>query len=309
MSYWSSPSFKKSYAARLYRHVTATGAANKALAKALPQYSGPSGFPRQFFGRYPGYKYRRAYQYIKRSPRFRKRYMPYRKSYKRRYKPRTRYRRMNSRQKGYMRRGGYYGRYNNRSANSELKFLDQVIVAATITTAGIRSAVTPLFIPEGSGQSGRIGRKIVIKKFMMRINIDLLISTTENLHDNVRLFLVLDKQANGAHAAITDVLQTANNSSSFLNLENSHRFKVLWNRTFSMNVQAAGGNGTAIETVRNTKKLVCNLNMHVPIIYDATFTDGRISTIRSNNIMLFAISEQGNCQIGADSLLRVRYSE
>ena len=95
-------------------------------------------------------------------------------------------------------------------------------------------------VSEGVGPQQMIGRKIIIKRITVRGYIEKASSTATSVGaientDYVRFALILDRQANGAAPSVADVYQQAN-SRGFLNLANSHRFKVL--KTWEMNMNA-----------------------------------------------------------------------
>ena len=276
-------------------------AKNRASLGSLPSYSSPAGFPRYFHGRgYPAYRARRSYQTAKRMPRFRR-------GYKR--KPYTRFKRMPRSMRGYFRPGGFYGRYN-KGRHQEVKFLDRTIPSLTpIPTAGAVLDIRPLLIPEDVTQNGRIGRTIWLKSFHLRMHLYITTTTSEAAHDIVRILIIHDKCANGANPAVTDILVTGSNVNSFLNLENQHRFRVLYNKIFSCNYQGIAGNGTANDTVAKGWNIQANLRMNIPITYDNSLNTGVIATIRSNNIVVMAISHAAIVNIGAEGLTRVRYTE
>ena len=61
----------------------------------------------------------------------------------------------------------------------------------------------------------------------------------------MRVMLYHDKQANGATAAVLDILESADYQ-SFNNLVNSGRFRILMDRTYAMNYLTLASGGTLI---------------------------------------------------------------
>ncbi len=211
---------------------------------------------------------------------------------------------------GFTRKVGFFGR----RSNGELKFLDQDIDDAVIVTTGTvflngSTEASLLRIAEGNGESGRIGRKITIKSINWRFTIDVPeadgVANPQN-SDTVRVILYLDKQTNGAAAAITDILETAS-FQSFNNLSNSKRFRTLLDRTYTINVKAGGSNGTTSDWAQNRIDDTFFKKVNIPIEYANTATDGSLATIRSNNIGLLLISGTGVA--GFQSKMRLRYSD
>lgn len=121
--------------------------------------------------------------------------------------------------------GGYGG--------AELRFVDyNKSVAVPFTTASMpvdpTTALCLNAIAQGSGNSQRGGLRASIKSIEMHGVVKFPFASNQG---EVRIWLVLDKQTNGAQLTGSDVfVDEANNdytSSQFLNLENKHRFTVL----------------------------------------------------------------------------------
>ncbi len=208
---------------------------------------------------------------------------------------------------GYDRTGGFYGRYTG--AHGELKFLDFQLDDAVIASGG---TVTPTIhtIPEGNSESERVGRKVTIKKVGWRYKIELPESdaqATPSEGDTVRAIMFLDKQANGATAAVLDILETAN-WQSFNQLANKSRFRILMDRTHDLNYRGMASDGAGLVSQANWVEShaffkTCN----IPIEYDNSANTGAIGTIRSNNIGVLMISKSGLASM--ISKIRVRYSD
>lgn len=204
--------------------------------------------------------------------------------------------------KGYNRTGGNWGRYSG--SNAELKFHDVDLNDTNVASAG---TVTPSInlIPQGVTEITRVGRKCTLKKISWNIRIITIAGSSEASSDVVRFILFQDKQCNGATAAVLDILETAD-FLSFRNLSNTGRFRILWDKFVQMNHTAAGGNGTAIETVEHAQFLTYHKDVNIPLEFDAT--TGAITEIRSNNIGVLMIS-QGNTISLLDSKFRLRFSD
>lgn len=208
---------------------------------------------------------------------------------------------------GYTRVGGYYGRYAN---GGELKFHDiDSNNSSPIPLAGVvQNAGTLIVIPQGVTEITRVGRKCVLKSIMWRWSLTLpetQAEATPPSPDTVRMMVFLDKQANGTTAAVLDILETAN-FQSFNNLSNSGRFKILYDKTITLNysqltapIAASFATSTVIRNGTFFKK--CN----IPIEYSDT--SGAMATIRSNNIGLLLISQFTKCSL--DSKFRFRFSD
>ncbi len=224
--------------------------------------------------------------------------MPRRKSYskRRRYRPK-----LYGRQRGRMRISGYYGRY--RGNRQEYKFHDIDLVDTAVAQGGT-ILVSQNLIAQGTTESERIGRKCTIRRIGWRYNFELLAQTDPiKGADVVRLIMYVDKQCNGAAAAVTDVLEF-NDYQSFYNMSNQNRFRILMDRTISMNSSAGGGNGTTLDIfshgVHGTFYKTCS----IPIEFDST--TGALTEIRSNNIGVLIMSRDGSCDF--DSRVRLLFT-
>lgn len=210
--------------------------------------------------------------------------------------------------RGFYRKGGYYGRYNrNTRGGGENKFFDTTQALVTVTTAGIVTTQTVLVIPEGFGESDRIGRKITVNKVLIRLFYKLGAGVSAGAaHDCCRFVVYLDKQANGAAATWLDIFKDASYL-SFRNLANTSRFRILYDKITTHNATAAWGNGTTNSTVAKGKCVSIIIPMSIVILYNATAQTGALTTIESNNIGIMAITE--NAEVEVNYVVRVRYHE
>lgn len=221
-----------------------------------------------------------------------------RTKYRRRSRRRTRYRR------GYDRTGGYYGMGGG--LQKELKFWDLSPLDAEIAIAGTIVQSSCNLIPQNTTESGRLGRKCIIKQIMFKYNI-LKPKATDPLFgsDTIRVVMYLDKQANGAAATVTDILE-GNNFLEFNNLANRGRFKILYNKVHKINGNAyggdvAGGEQPTIEVNGSFYK-----KCHIPLEFSGT--TGVLTEIKSNNIGLMLLSRNGtNTKVSFQSRIRLRF--
>lgn len=213
-------------------------------------------------------------------------------------------RRSRLRSLGYHRTGGYYGRYP--PLGDEQKFFEDTQDVTVITTAGIISYISLNRIPQGVTESTRVGRKCVLTKIMLRGYIQ----ATPVLGTSVpcaytRIIVYLDKQANGATAIVTDILETADEK-SFNNLSNSGRFHILKDKNLTLNTHYGAGTDT--------------LNYMVPFRFfhkcryplEFSSTTGAITELRSNNVGVLAITGVASGTVAPQVLVltsRVRFSD
>ncbi len=207
----------------------------------------------------------------------------------------------------YTRSVGYYGRYSGTSP--EMKFHDLDINDAIVASDGTAIEESLNIIPQDNTESGRIGRKIVIKSISARCEFFLgeLNGTTASFAtDSIRFILYLDTQTNGAAATVLQILKTAD-WQSFNNLANKGRFRTLKDWTVNMHRTAGGGNGTTSDWTRMSTEKTLFLDVNIPIEFDDSASTGAITTIRSNNIGLLMVSRAN--QSGFNSKWRLRYTD
>ncbi len=206
---------------------------------------------------------------------------------------------------GFTRATGFFGRFGQ---GGELKFHDVDKDDAVIVNGGSVTA-TLIIIPQGTTEIQRIGRKCTIRSINWRFQVSIPpINATGAAPsgDTVRVILYLDKQTNGATATVLNILETADYQ-SFNNLGNKSRFRTLMDRTYSLNYAAGSGSGGA--TDNDYAEVVFDdtffKKVNIPIEYDNT--TGAIGEIRSNNIGLLLITENGAG--GLVSKFRFRFSD
>lgn len=201
-------------------------------------------------------------------------------------------------QRGYMRVGGYYGRFGQGQEN---KFLDTVVnTSLPAATGSIINAGTINVIPQGDTQSQREGRIATITSIQFRMRAILASAAEASPEDSLRIIVYLDQQCNGATATVAQILQTTSFLSPY-NLENSGRFRILYDKVTTYNVTAGATTAynTPIKYLKWYKK--CN----IPIVFDNTATTGAIATIRTNNIGVMMITE--SALMSVDQYYRLRF--
>ncbi len=206
--------------------------------------------------------------------------------------------------KGFTRTSGFFGRFGS---NQELKFHDVALDDTLVDSGG---TVTPSvnLITQGTGASERIGRKFTIRSINWRFRIEGGRAANEDtpLDDTIRVIMYVDKQANGATAAVTDILSTAD-FQSFNNLGNKNRFRTLMDRTYTVNIMAASGADATAEWSYESHDDTFFKKVNIPIEIAGTGS-AAITDIQSNNIGVLLISDNG-VNTGFKSQLRLRFSD
>lgn len=201
----------------------------------------------------------------------------------------------------------YSGNYKYGARDSELKFFDNTPSFAFATAGAVVQLLT---IPQGVGQSERVGRKIRVKSIVCNVSVYLngTGAAAATGMDRIRFVLVQDMQANGAACDFGSVANGVFSSASvdaLRNLDNVSRFKILkdWDMTL---LSAAGVSGAWQYAAKAVNKYI---KCDIPIEYDNSATTGAITTIRSNNICLLAINTVTNGGCALSGTIRIRYSD
>ncbi len=201
----------------------------------------------------------------------------------------------------------FRGKPYSKLSVGELKFHDLDIDDAVIATGGNIAEDSVLTIAQGTTESQRIGRKVVVRQISWRMRLSLpATSTPGDTGDELRVILYLDKQANGATAAVTDILETSD-FQSFNNLANTSRFRTLMDHTFSVVSRSGSFDGTNDQFGEDTQHHTFFKKLNIPIEYDNSVTTGAISSMRSNNIGVLLLSFSGLG--GFSSKMRIRFSD
>lgn len=188
---------------------------------------------------------------------------------------------------GFTRSSGFYGKFgkNSKYPNQELKFFDTSNSFFFDNTGEVPATGQLALIPQGDTESTRDGRMAYIKSIQIQGYMQFDPAAAADASVVAYLWLVLDKQCNGAAATLSDVVVTQGTSEmgrALPNLANSQRFTVLkkWTVPFNTMSGVSGAYNTMIKNVSFYKK--CN----IPIVYSST--TGAIGEIRSNNLFFLA---------------------
>ncbi len=188
----------------------------------------------------------------------------------------------------------------------ELKFHD-VDCDDNVIAAGAQVVVASLnIIAQGTTESERIGRRVVIKKIGFRYDISLPnTASASQTFDTVRIMVVHDKQCNGATADDLDVLEDAD-FQSFNNLSNKKRFTVLMDRTHSVQSVAGSGRGSTdtLSYAAGVDSYTWYKDVNITIEYDNSVTTGAIESQRSSNLLFMTAGRAGFAGIIGNMRLR-----
>lgn len=198
------------------------------------------------------------------------------------------------------------GRY----ASKETKFLDTSIGdTATTVTGVILNSGTINVIPQGVTESSRVGRKCTLTSIHIKGKVRLGVTATSSEACNLyRIIVYQDKQANGATAAVSDILETTD-ILSFRNLENTGRFVIHYDETKAINANAGAGNGTTNTFSETMHFFRFNKKCNIPLEFDNSASTGAIGTIRSNNLGMLILCQDAAVAPVCQFEVRVRFSD
>lgn len=173
-----------------------------------------------------------------------------------------------------------YGRFAGRKA--ELKFFDTANSFNFDTTGEVPATGQLSLIPQGTTESTRIGGNCVVKSIQMRGRVLYTPGASSLCAGTAHLYLVVDKQANGAAAAVTQLFTSTSLADAMLNTSNNRRFVILkaWHWTFNCGAGVSGAYNPMVSTLEFFTK--CS----IPLEFSST--TGDISELKSNNIYLVA---------------------
>jgi len=178
----------------------------------------------------------------------------------------------------------------------------EVLIPTTINGSGNAVPESIHVVKVGTSENERIGKQIVIRKILFQGYLTFPASTTDS--NICRLTLVQDTQVNGSLPAFLDVYDSSS-INSFLNLDNSRRFKILKSKAIIMNRMTAGpiNFGTVIHPFKFFLK--CN----IPIEWQGSDNTGTIGNLRSNGIFLMGVASTGDDTVQYAFHTRVRYTD
>lgn len=182
---------------------------------------------------------------------------------------------------------------------AELQFFDTTISSSGLSLTGTIAPSINL-VPQNVEDSGRIGRKIVIKEILFNgvYTIPGAVGSLELTNSTVRQLVYVDHQTNGAALTVSDLLVAAQ-FLSFPNLTKEGRFTVLDDRLIDLNSFAGGDDRSYPANTAFALQFPCN----IPVLFDGA--TGAITEITANNVgILFIISK---LIVGIDSRVRIRY--
>lgn len=152
-------------------------------------------------------------------------------------------------------------------------------------------------IAQGTSALTRIGRKIMLKSLLLTGHITMQPTPGTSLNDIVYLYIILDRQANGAYPAIADIWSEVVPAACLRNLDTAKRFKILKTMMWTLNASDAS------TPVIQDFEIFLKMNKWIDFSSDT----GAITEIKSNNILCVWGSDFGVSTIAGSS--RVRFTD
>lgn len=166
----------------------------------------------------------------------------------------------------------------------ELKVFDTANSFTLDATAEVPATGQLCFVQVGDTLNNRDGAVILVKSLQIRGTLLFAPAAAAAAATIAYIYVVLDRQANGAAAAITDVLTSNVISTALGNVPNQYRFKILKRIVVPMAPQAGA------TTAYNNVSLPVDeyIKFKVPLQIRYTASAGAITDIASNNLFLLA---------------------
>lgn len=201
---------------------------------------------------------------------------------------------------------GFFGRFQ--PGGPEMKFLDTADPSTVIPAAGTMCVTSLNIIPQDDTQSGRIGRKVNLRKLFMKVTLRLPSTiVAADSWDFCRIIIYQDKQTNGAAATIALLLEAATYD-AYRNMANSSRFNFLYDQTHTLTTPAGGVPTGAPAWAEINKFIRINMpKLSIPLEFDNSAATGALTTQRTNNLGVAAISAKGDVLLALNC--RIRYSD
>ncbi len=177
--------------------------------------------------------------------------------------------------------------------NVEVKNFDTQQTAIALTNSMVITQLTN--IGRGDTTNERDGSQCK----MIGINLNyLLVVSANNPRTSVRILLVLDKQTNQAIYSIGDLIQDTSASDNIIsprNLDNKHRFSILYDRVHHMS--------TSLTTI-TVKKYI---RRSILLRYDDSSDPPDITDLTQNSLSLVQVTNESTNVPTLTSFVRVRY--
>lgn len=213
-----------------------------------------------------------------------------------------------SKKRGYdhMTTGGTKKKPSSKSeAKSMQKYLDTDFSSAAVASTGTILAPSLNLLAAGTGPSQIIGREMRIMSISIRFDmqIDAVASGGTNNRCFWRILLIMDRQANGSAATVTEIFGTSPTVRSHINLAEGRRFHIMKEWLINMSPHIEAGTGAQGAGAFHYEKWFKDVK--IPIYY-STSPSGVIGNVKDRNLLLVAF-EVGDTPHSINGRARIRY--
>lgn len=169
----------------------------------------------------------------------------------------------------------------------EMKFFDTTLSFNCDATAEVPATGQLALIVQGTGNTNREGYLVTVKSIQIRGVLSFAPGAAATAASNAIIQVMLDRQPNGAAAAVTDALTTTVMSTGLPVVPNQYRFKTLKRIVVPVNSQA--GVTTAYNNFNVCVDEYIKLKKPIEIRYNGNA--GTVADLTTNNLFLFAGSD------------------
>ncbi len=212
----------------------------------------------------------------------------------------------------------------------EKKFTDMgvILTARTMLETGTLTNVnnSAVFIPQGTSQSQRIGRKVVVVNLRLKgeLHITAIGDSPPDEMEQItgRVVLFIDHQNNGTtditqpeqlyHRAVLESSGATNAIFAFANLENQHRYTFLYDKVHVLTPENSMATTISPTTGRFFRQR--NIRFHkkcfIPLEYNITGVSGASNSLASNCIKMMFLTDlppANDARLLFHGVLRARY--
>ncbi len=196
----------------------------------------------------------------------------------------------------------------------EKKFIDYTYGPTAIVTTNTSAEADPgssvdciSAVAQGDGESNRDGRKMVIKNIHLRGNVEFAaIDDAGSIAGPaiVRVAVIWDTQTNAGQENSEDVFLAATNvEHAYRNLQFSKRFRVLMDRSFTLNLTAAAaGTAITVDSGGVARTFTMDKTVNIPVEHKAT--TAVVGSVVDNSIHVIAFASRSGVNLSYQSRVR-----
>lgn len=181
-------------------------------------------------------------------------------------------------------------RYVNKKIDNQIEDKQLITQFANPTTSDVVGQVVLLNgITQGVDQNNRVGNRVRMKYARIRINLSQASNTPASIRESMhRIIIFIDKQANGALPASSDLLTTTGATAeeylSPIKIQSKKRFQILYDRYHTLQVHGGSVN------VPQTTSIEIKLKLKKKIVQYKGTTNG-ITDLQTNSLLFLHVCD------------------